>query len=320
MRVNKKDLYWQADLIEEVFLIDLSWLFYKSWYSYKNLSVEKDGEERYTGHIFGVLRTLISIKEYNQNTMIILCEDGVPEERKEENENYKANRSHDLKYNIWEDLNIIYDMAYKLKNVFRAYHPKKEADDILYALAKNIEKKTDDTYIYIHSSDNDLLQALSERIKIVKKISKYGLKNVIDKDNIYEKKTMIKNFRHCPIEKLPFYRAIVGDNSDNIEGIFRFPRKLATKIAENCENLEDMLDLELEGLTEAKQRRLQQVKDNFQKIKSNYKIMNLTEDINFRIYRDDNEKCKRRAEKYADELKMDYYKEYLLKTGLINTI
>ena len=243
MEINKEDFYWEAGQVDEVFLLDLSWVMYKSYYGYDNLSVEIDGIERFTGHIYGVIRTLMSIKEYNNKAMIVLCEDGNPEERREENEDYKANREHDLKFNIWDDLNVIYDMAYRMRSVYKAYNPKLEADDLLYAISKNIEKETENTYVYIHSSDNDLLQALSDKVKIVRKVSKYEI-DVIDKDNLYDRKSMVKNFRNCPVDKLAFYRAIVGDKSDNLEGLSRFPRKFATKIAKKCDEIEDLVGLE----------------------------------------------------------------------------
>lgn len=318
--VDLDDVLMSARSLNNVFLIDFSWVMYKSYYGYDDLSVNIEGKEKFTGHIYGVLRTLQSIKEYDRKSMVILCEDGIPDERKDENEDYKGDRSHDLRFNIWEDKDEIYDIVYRLHDTYVAHNIKLEADDLLYSLAKKFEKNVKGINIYIHSSDNDLLQAVSDKIKIVKRVSKYGFE-VIDKDNLYETKSMVTKFRNCPVEKLPFYRAIIGDSSDNLDGIYRFPRKFATRIAKKCECIEDMKEIEFDDLTKAKKRRLKQVQeDEWDKVLSNYKIMNLSEDIEFDIYRDDREKTKQRADELVSKFKLNSYQDYLIKSGLINEI
>lgn len=343
LSVDLEDFLKLVDQKKEVFLIDFSWVYYKSYYAFGNLSVplesysvkneinretdyqvDNDTEvvtkEKRTGHIFGLLQTLVSMKRRNKNCMIVLCKDGIPEDRKEENEDYKADRSHDLEYNIWQDVDIIEDMAFRIHDVYFAHNPKLEADDVLYSLAKKIEKNTENTYPYIFSSDNDLLQAMSDRIKIARKINKRDGLKVIDEEYLNSNKSMIRNFRYCPTEKLPVYRAIIGDSSDNLDGLYRFPRKLATMIAKKCNTIEDVKKVEFEDLDEEErkpsyEKHLQRCKDEFELLKSNYKIMKLEEDIEFDIWRDDREETKQRADRLARKLKMSKFREFIVASG-----
>jgi 5'-3' exonuclease len=310
------ELFEDIENAQEVFLIDLSWVLYKSWYSYKDLTVD----DRYTGHIYGVLRTIISMKKHNKDSVIILCKDGVPEERLEENEDYKAGREHDLKHNIWEDLDIIVKMALRLPGVYMAYNEKRESDDLLYALSKKIEKGTDEGYIYIHTVDNDLLQAISDRIFLLKKITNSSFVEV-DKEYVMTNNSMIRNFRYCPVEKLPIYRSIIGDSSDNLDGLYRFPRKLATMIAEKSESIEDIPELKFsdfpkEEMKPSYKKHLKRCRENMDVIKSNYKMMNLSEDIGYNLWTVEGEKIAEEVDVLAEELKMSQYQDFLIASGL----
>lgn len=310
-----EDLFDDIEKAGEVFLIDLSWLLYRSWYSYKDLKVD----ERFTGHIYGVLRTLINMKKHNSDSVIILCKDGFPEERIEENEDYKAGREHNLEHNIWEDLDSIRKLSFRVPGVYMAYNEKRESDDLLYALSKKIERGTENTEIFIHTVDNDLLQAISDRIFLLKKITGRSFIEV-DKEYVMSNKSMIRNFRYCPVEKLPIYRSIIGDSSDNLSGLYRFPRKLATLIAEKSESIDDIFNLDMKDLpaNELKpsyKKHLNRVKENEELIRSNYRMMNLEENIEYELWR--NEKgIIEETNQLVDDLELNQYRDFLVTWGL----
>lgn len=318
--MDKSDLVVLANRHRNVFLVDLSWVLYKSWYSYykgQGLSVNIDGKEQPTGHIYGVLRAIIAMKKRDNKCMIVLCRDGKPINRKSENEDYKANREGVEGYNLYDDLDSIIDMSFRISDVYLAYNPVLEADDIMYSLAKKMETMTSNTNLYIYSGDNDLLQAITDRIKVCRKITNHEFL-VIDEDYIMTNTPMIRNFRYCPPKKLPFYRSMIGDKSDNLKGFYRFPRMLATRIAKDIECLEDIKNLKYEDLTPSKQKHLQKCKDEFDKLQSNYNLMNLKEDIEYEVWRDESDESRMRASEYSDLYEMSYYQSYLISSGTVN--
>jgi 5'-3' exonuclease len=103
------------------------------------------------------------------------------------------------------------------KRIHIHYNPELEADDVIYTLNALLPGKK-----VIVTSDNDMLQCL-------------GCDTIIDMgkqvvDIASYPKQFEEKFHNVQISKLPMYRAIVGDSSDNIRAaIPRFPHKLAAR-------------------------------------------------------------------------------------------
>jgi len=93
---------------------------------------------------------------------------------------------------------------------------KLEADDCLALTARHLYKKYEDAQIYIITSDHDYIQLSNDRIHL------YNLK--------YKSLLESKAYSGDPKRDL-FYKIVLGDKSDNIQGVFE---KCGKKTVEKC--------------------------------------------------------------------------------------
>lgn len=186
------------------FILDLSYLLYYGHY--------RSGEQPWTDTKF-VVDVVSSILSRGHEVYIAV--DGKPV-RKQKDKNYKANREHS--YNIRENMPPLLFNLDMCRHVHVHYNPELEADDVIFTLNALLDGKK-----VIVSSDNDMLQCL-------------GSDTVIDTgkaliDAVSYVPHFESKFHGVPVDKLPMYRAIVGDASDNIRpAVARFPHALAARI------------------------------------------------------------------------------------------
>lgn len=207
---------------QTVILIDLSWVLYRSHYAYGNLT-NQSGEP--TGSYYGLGRTIQTLKTSYPNSLILLVDDGHPIERKQLNESYKGNREHSVHF---RDKKFIVDcMIQNVPDVYRVYNQIAEADDLLFSISRI---KDYNNQFIIYTSDKDLYQALDDTTLLASEINKGYL---VTKDVTHEQYT--KNFMDLHPRQLPYFRAVLGDPSDNLKIIRpRFPSKVAYYFAKNC--------------------------------------------------------------------------------------
>ena len=206
---------------KKVFLIDFLWYCYKSYYTHEIFETT-DGVK--TGHLYGMSNLVQRILTLYPESLIIMCEDYGAKERKALNEEYKANRKENIFTNLWHQAHNLYS---DFDNIQFAYNEGYEADDMMFSISRI--KDYNNQFIII-SGDNDLLQALDETTIIVRKITYKGFQNVITPETDYYK----EKFQDLSPGKIPIYRAIIGDKSDNLKPIkSRFPRKIAYYYAKN---------------------------------------------------------------------------------------
>lgn len=205
-----------------VFIIDYLWYCYKCYFVNNNLS-NKDGVK--TGHLYGVSNLIERILTNDKDALIIIAIDDGSGNRKTLNEGYKANRKENVfDKDLWEHS---YNLFNDFDNIYFAKCENKEADDVMFSVSRI--KDYDNNFIIV-SGDNDLIQALDSTTKIIRKITFKGYEQVITEDSEYYK----SRFENLPPSKIPIYRAIIGDKSDNLPSIRkRFPKKIAMYYALN---------------------------------------------------------------------------------------
>lgn len=186
-------------------IIDGNYVLHKSFHIFRNFRT-KGGE--FTGTAYGVVRDVLNlVQRYESNDVHIAWDSR--SFRKGFAEEYKAQRVREEGSNPYENINLVHDLIdaigwaqYKIDDM--------ESDDICYSLT--LDGK--DSIIY--SKDKDLHQALRSNVSIIKspKEPEYTLES-------FEKEYGFPFNR----DNFIFYKCIVGDGSDNIKGIARFPKK-----------------------------------------------------------------------------------------------
>ncbi|MBI4710084.1 MAG: DNA polymerase I [Nitrospirae bacterium] len=105
-----------------------------------------------------------------------------------------------------------------------------EADDIIATIAKRAEAENEEIDIYIVTSDKDINQILSRRIKTYDTM----------KDKVTEEKDVIERFKVEP-ERLPEIMALTGDKADNIPGVPGIGEKTAVGLIKEFGTLDGLL-------------------------------------------------------------------------------
>jgi DNA polymerase-1 len=94
-----------------------------------------------------------------------------------------------------------------------------EADDVIGFLTSTIQEQYDDSEVFIMSSDNDFMQLVNSRVKLYSPTKKI----------IYHVDDILREFGVHPNNFL-IYKALVGDSSDNIPGVYGLGDKKAPSL------------------------------------------------------------------------------------------
>ncbi len=216
-------------------IIDTSYLMYRSYFAYPNLS----NQGAMVGAIYGFCKTVLTILEKYQINELIFAID-LPEKtlRHQKYEGYKAGRKPIEETMLLQIPSILQWCQNITPNYFgiSGY----EADDVVFSTVLKIltdsknhisdynlshifddnKNNINNNEIYILSSDKDLYQLLIfEQVKILKSQNKQL--------TIYTSKDFEKEFNLHPLQWLD-YKTLVGDSSDNLKGISGIGPKTAT--------------------------------------------------------------------------------------------
>ena len=194
------------------YLVDTSWCLYRGYFSCSK--VWADYPELH--FLCKKLESLLSRKD----CIVYLCLDGrYTKGKKLLGDGYKAGRRAEGSYNVYKGLA---SFVHLLNNnrIHVCYNNEYESDELIYTLSRTLEGRKK-----IISGDKDLLQALTKDV-----IIDNGKDLVITEESY--KFDYADTFFELNPDRLPIFRAIVGDASDTLKPpVSRFPKKLAAKIA-----------------------------------------------------------------------------------------
>ncbi|MFR0367732.1 5'-3' exonuclease [Candidatus Phytoplasma palmae] len=108
-----------------------------------------------------------------------------------------------------------------------------EADDIIGTLAQ--QASNNNISVVIFSSDKDFLQLIDENIHVC--LIKQGLSKTI----YYDIEQLWNEYQLKPNQIIDF-KSLVGDKSDNIEGVLSIGPKTASKLLNKFDNLENIFN------------------------------------------------------------------------------
>ncbi len=206
-----------------IFLIDGSSFLYRAYYGLKPLHTP-NGEPIQAVYSFcRMIKKLIDT--FTPHFISVVWDSKGKTIRHEIYKEYKATRQappsdlFEQKAKIIEFLDLI-----DLKQVAQE---GVEADDLMFSLAQDFSARNF-TVVFV-TSDKDMGQALSQSIVLFDPFKDSFIDTIA-----FEKKMGF------PVEKLPFYFALLGDTSDNIPGVRGIGEKTATEIVQQFNSLEDV--------------------------------------------------------------------------------
>jgi len=221
-------------------LIDGNNLLYRAFYAVPMLTTSR-GEP--TNAVFGYTRTLIRIlSEHPAEYVAVAFDSPVPTFRHRRYEEYKAHRPPTpdvLKPQMAVAREITDALGIRMVEA-----PGFEADDVIATLVRKAEGEGLREIIIV-TGDMDVLQLVSERVKVVE------AGRGPDEPRVYDREEVERKFG-VPPEKIPDFRALCGDASDNIPGVPGVGPKTALKLLKEYGSIEGILEnlrrVEPEGL------------------------------------------------------------------------
>jgi DNA polymerase-1 len=181
-----------------------------------------------TGAIYGFLRSILAIlKTEKPNYMAIAFDLPAPTQRKLAYSEYKSKRPptpDPLKVQIPVIKELINLLGIKLLEM-----PGYEADDLIAYLTQ--KAKREGFRVKIYSPDKDVLQLVDgNQVVVINPIS----------EEVFDENKVIEKFG-VPPQKLADYLALVGDKTDNIEGVKGVGPKTAINLLNTFGSVESIL-------------------------------------------------------------------------------
>lgn len=234
----------------KLLILDTSYLIYRSYFAYPMLT--SNGQN--TGALFGFIKTVISlIREFEPDNLVFACD--LPEKtwRHEILDSYKAGRP-EIETQMREQFPYILEWCNTITpNVLSK--SGFEADDIIFTVCANHLRQSQDSELknnndtenlfssndsvlsdnkyqecYIFSSDKDLYQMLTlPNIRFV--LHHKGVTSLFGLQEFEQK------YQLHPWQWVDF-KALVGDNSDNLKGVSGVGPKTAIKILQEVGSLQ----------------------------------------------------------------------------------
>ena len=210
-----------------------------------------------TNAVYGFVSSLLNtIKELKPQYVAVASETG-PSFRKEQFAGYKATRTWREDHpDEAEELDKQAEHVNKILNIMKIpviSSPTFEADDVIGSIAEKFSKEG--VEIIIISNDMDMLQLVTNFVKVYR-----PARPPFVKKKIYTRDEIIKSFGFGP-DKVPDYKALRGDPSDNIPGVKGIGEVTAKKLIDEYGNIENIYD-NIENIPEAIRTKLAADKDS----------------------------------------------------------
>jgi len=240
-----------------LYILDGSGFLFRAYYSIPHI-LDKNWKDVWA--IFGFYRMILKLLQNKPNNFIIVFDPWKKTKRMEEFKDYKLNRPKiedafkiqipqiiDIARRIWIDVEII---------------PEYEADDVIASIVKSYKKDS-----YIVSSDKDLKQLITDKIKFIEPKTM----EIIDKNKF------IKEYWFPP-KWIILYLALVWDSADNIPWIKWIWKKTAQYIVSQF-NTYDELFL---NITKLKLSLQEKILKNKELLKQNINLITLMNPWNYK--------------------------------------
>jgi DNA polymerase-1 len=215
--------------VKRLVLLDTHAIIHRAYHALPDFTAP-DGAP--TGALYGLVAMLIKLANDLDPDYIVACYDlPGPTMRHAAYEGYKATRA-----KMDDALSLQIERS---RDIFKALgipvYEKEgfEADDLLGTIAHEMRDEKD-LEIVIASGDMDTLQLVDDdRVRV------YTLKKGINDTILYDAKKVEERYGFGP-ERIPDYKGLRGDPSDNIKGIPGVGEKTATDLIKNFGSIEEI--------------------------------------------------------------------------------
>lgn len=219
--------------INRFIVVDGHYFLWRAMYGHSSMYTTKD--RRFVGGAYGFYFTLLKFRQLYPEYRIHVCFDGNDKRKFAENPDYKATRKHPKSQAFWDAMN---DNKKWCMDFVRAcgfhlyYEHDKEGDDVVGSVAHCLDFSGADHTI-IASKDTDFMSLVTNRIHhYVPKTNHRGSSIVYTPDLVCRHFGGLNSHT-----KVNWFRAIVGDSSDNIR-----PASASTGIPTNSNLARDLVN------------------------------------------------------------------------------
>ncbi len=221
---------------KKILLVDGNSLMYKAFYASSIFLKKGIGYDK-RGKPINALRTFSSmilnlLDKYNSPHALIAFDEKGLKTYRSEFSFYKANRKKMPDELISQK--ILIEEILDLAGIKKISSINLEADDIIGSIAKKYSKRN--IKVDIVTSDKDLLQLVDENITVF--ISKTGVSDMVEY-NHFNFKDIFFGLEPWQIVEL---KGIMGDKSDNLDGIKGIGEKTAIKLLNEFGSLDEVLN------------------------------------------------------------------------------
>ena len=295
----------QAKKTESVYLIDISSLFFRSYYAISAKMTNEKGLP--TNALYGVLKMIEQLVRKKNPDYVICCFDTKKATfRKELYPEYKANRS-EMPEDLESQVPYLKTMMDKLLIPYWEQEGF-EADDLIASLIPFAKSKNWNSYIV--SGDKDFAQIVDHNVFLYDTM----------KDVIYDPKGVEEKWG-LPPSQIQDFLALTGDASDNIPGVKGIGPKGAVQLLKDYKSLEEIYN----NTDKLKAKTKEKLLNNKEQAFLSKKLVKLKEDIKwdkklfYKKYQNISEFTQKDKQAFKDFLEELNFKSFLKKFFPVKT-
>jgi 5'-3' exonuclease len=222
----------KVSLSQSLLLVDGMALLFRAYYgSVYGGSVRRTKSGIPVNAVYGFVRYLFdAVRTYNPTHVVCCWDMGSKTFRTEQFPQYKANRP-DAPNDLLPQFDLVKEVVESL-DVPNIGIPGYEADDCIGTLAR---KFSEDLDVLIFTGDHDLLQLVSDRVKVMMLKKGFGNYHVYDTEVLFSEKGV------TPAQMIDL-KGLIGDSSDNYPGVRGIGEKTAVKLLSEYESIDGILN------------------------------------------------------------------------------
>jgi len=213
-----------AKKTEKFIIIDGNALVHRSFHALPPLTT-KSGQT--VNAVYGFTTVLLkAMREFKPDYMAVTFDRKEKTFRHEEYKGYKATRVK-APDELYEQIPLVKEIvaAFNIPIYEKAGF---EADDLIGTIARRVENKIEKIIV---TGDMDTLQLVNDHTKV------YTMSRGLADNVIYDRQAVINRFGLTPEQMIDF-KALRGDPSDNIPGVYGIGEKTAVELLQNFKTLE----------------------------------------------------------------------------------